>query len=277
MQNIGGQAVIEGVLIRNENKIGIATLKNKKIKTVLWKLKERPKFLRFFLIRGIYNLIETLIIGIKALNYSADQQLEKEEKVSLLQLIITLIVSLGVGILIFKFFPLFLTEMLNRIFHLENSVLFALLEGFLKLIIFVLYVLLISKMKDVKRIFEFHGAEHKVVNAYENKDLGNVRKYRVVHERCGSAFVFLVLFLTIVVYSFIPTSFDLWEKLVYRLLLLLPIISLGYEILKFNSKYPNIISKVLVYPGLLLQKLTVTEPNEEQVKVAMEALKRVLG
>jgi len=276
MKHLGGQAIIDGVLIRNKNKIGIATVKKGKIKTVLWKLKEKPKFLKLIFIRGIYNLIETLVIGIKALNYSADEQLDKEEKISLWQLVLTLVISLSIGILIFKFFPLFVTEILNNsIGFLKNSVLFSLIEGILKLVIFILYVLLISRMKDVKRIFEFHGAEHKIVNAYENND-DNVNKYSIIHERCGSAFVFLVLFLTVVVYSFVSVELSLFLKLGYRLLLLIPIISLSYEILKFNSKYPNVVSKVLVYPGLLLQKLTVKKPSEEQIEVAKRALEMVV-
>jgi len=277
MKNIGGQAIIDGVLIRNGNKIGIATVKEKKIKTVLWKLKKKPKFLKLIFIRGIYNLIETLVVGIRALNYSADEQLEKEEKFSVWHLVFSLIVSLGIGVLIFKFFPLFVTEMLNKsVGFLGNSVWFSLIEGVLKLVIFVLYVLLISRMKDVRRIFEFHGAEHKVVNSYENNDLENYKKYNVKHERCGSAFVFLVLFLSVVVYSFISVELSLFEKLGYRLLLLFPIVSLSYEVLKFNSKHPNVVSRMLIYPGLLLQKLTVREPDEEQIRVAKKALELVV-
>ena len=279
-ETIGGQAVIEGVLMRTKDRVAIAIRKpNQKIK--IKKLKIKPfqnKFFKLPLIRGIIALIETLIIGIKALNYSANENLEetekkKQEKISPIYFIITAIFSLILALAIFKFIPLLITQALTNKTLIKNKILFNIIEGLLKIIILFVYILTISRMKDIQRIFQYHGAEHKVVNCYENKlplTPQNIKKFSTIHKRCGTSFIILVLIVSIIIYSFLPNDITFIQKLTYRILLLPLIAAISYEIIKI--KRHNFLTKLLIYPGTLLQKLTTKEPDEKQMEVAVKAL-----
>ena len=269
MDYAGGQAVIEGVLIRYKDKIAISVRKGNRIITKREKLE--PKLLRkVFFIRGVFNLVEFLILGMKALNWSANQQLGKEEKLSNAQLTVALLFSLAFAIGLFIFLPFFATGLLG----LEQGVIFNVVDGLIRLIVFVLYVFIISFMADIKRLFQYHGAEHKSINCYEagkKLTVENVKKYSTIHNRCGTTFIMIVLIVSIFVFSLITGNF--FYQLLARIILIPVIASLSYEILFFLNKF-NL--RLFLWPGLLVQKITTLEPDKKQIQVAIVAVKNAL-
>jgi uncharacterized protein YqhQ len=294
MSDIGGQAVIEGVMMRNKNKVATAVrLPNKKIKIKKQRLKPRSKFLKLFFIRGIINLIDMLTLGIKTLMWSADQQTGEEEKISKTEITITVILSLAFGIGLFLFLPYLFTYLLG-FKELINPLLFNIIYGTIKAGMLVLYLYLISFMKDIRRVFQYHGAEHKVVFCYENKKSltpENIKKFITAHPRCGTSFLIIVILVSVILFSFIPLivqniypAINSIHWLLRRVilfacrLLLLPVVAgFSYEILKFGAKHQdNIIFRALTLPGLWVQKLTTKEPTKKQIEVATRALKSVL-
>jgi uncharacterized protein YqhQ len=274
MQPIGGQAVIEGVMMRNQDKFAVAVrLPDGKIKVKKEKSSRYPKIFNFFFIRGIIGLVYTLFDGVRALIWSSNQNLGTDEKLSTTEIIGTLLVSLVFAVGFFIGLP-FLTA---HLIHSEG-LWFNVLDGLFRIVIFLIYLVAISKMKDVRKIFQYHGAEHKTIACYEAKKeltINNVRKYPRLHPRCGTSFLFVVLLLSIILFSLITGAWYL--KLVGRILLLPVIAGLGYEILKLSSKHSgNIIVKVMIAPGLWLQKITTREPTNKQLEVGIAALKSVL-
>ncbi len=272
---IGGQALIEGVLMKNKNKVAVAVRNNKgKITVKKEKIKFKENKIPF--IRGIVNLFVILYIGIKYLNYSANESLGKEEKIGFWSVFFSFLFAIVFAIAIFKFLPLFLTTIFDKFIKI-NNITFNIIEGILKLGIFVLYVYIISFMKDVHRVFQYHGAEHKAVACYEagkKLNIKEVQKFRTEHKRCGTSFIFLVLFLSIIVYSFVPKDMYFWTKLILRIALLPVIAGISYEFLRLSARY-NIFT-FLVYPGLWIQKITTKQPDNKQVEVAIKALKGAL-
>ena len=282
MSSIGGQAVIEGVMIRNDDVIATAVRTPEgKIKTKKEKINSiTKKFKKIYFIRGIINLVETLIIGIKTLNYSANiaagQKTEKEKPIKTGYLIMVMLIALAVALFVFKFIPLTIAQYFSK--HVSsNNYLFNIVDGLVKISIFVGYVMFISTMKDVKRVFQYHGAEHKAVNCHEageKVNTENCKKHSTIHLRCGTSFIITVLAISIVVYIFIPKELSFGQKLVWRIILLPAIAGISYEIIKIGSKYEkSILSRVLTYPGRLIQKITTKEPDEKQLEVAIAALK----
>lgn len=283
--NIGGQAVIEGVLMISPKKISVSARNpNGKIISKNQKnAEEKIIWLKIPFIRGVVRLFRMLIIGFKALNWSAGVAVDEEEgDVPGWIMLGVLILSIGFGLLLFLFLPLLLTQFLSSVFHIikSNSVFFNLIDGSLKVGIFLLYILLISQMKDIKRIFQYHGAEHKVIHAYEKNlklTLPNIKKQSTLHSRCGTSFILLVIMISIIIYIFIPIEASFLPKLGYRVLFLPFIAGISYEILKLGSKFEkNFIFKILVLPGIFLQKLTTREPDAKQIEVALESLKNVV-
>ncbi|MBT3323784.1 DUF1385 domain-containing protein [archaeon] len=285
MEFIGGQAVIEGVLIKGPKKLAIA-VRNPQGEIVTKEeesisVTKKNKLLNLPIIRGPIILAETMVMGIKALNYSANVSIEEEgedEKLSTGSLLVTLFISLGLAIFLFKLLPLFIAESASTyISFIANKYFFNLTEGITKIIILIGYIYFISLMPDVRRVFQYHGAEHKVVNAYEHKDLENPKKYSRIHVRCGTSFILFVLALSILVYLFIPLDYNFAIKLLIRLALLPLIAGIAYELIKISGKYDKKLwFKIIISPGLFLQKLTTKEPNEKQLEVAMTALKSVI-
>lgn len=288
---LGGQAVINGVLMRSKTHYTVSVRKpNNKIKTIKRKINSLSKYKFFTLpfIRGVTTLIEMLVIGTKALNFSAEESLEEKEKPSKKQtkfpifyLIITLLFSIALALFIFKFIPLSITQFIsNKKEIFQNRYLFNLTEGVLKILILIIYITLIGLMKDVKTLFQYHGAEHKAVYCYEKNlplTTKNVKKFSTLHPRCGTAFLLIVIVTSIIVYIFLPTNINFFLKLTYRILLLPIIAGIAYEIIKLSSKnINNVISKILIAPGLLLQKLTTKEPDNKQIEVAITALKKLV-
>tara|TARA_Y100000310_G_C20684079_1_gene817864 strand:+ start:2571 stop:3368 length:798 start_codon:yes stop_codon:yes gene_type:complete len=264
-------------MFKSKDKIAVAVRKpNGKIKVKTDKYKSLtekfPLCLPF--IRGIIVLIETLILGIKTLNYSTNENLgdKKEEQLSGVALFFSLLLSIVLAIFLFKFLPLLGAQLLP----IENNYLFNLVEGVIKIGILVGYIWLISLMPDVKTLYQYHGAEHKVINAYENNDLKNAKKYTTLHPRCGTSFIIFVVFISILVYILIPMDFSFWVKLGLRLLFLPVIAGIAYELIKLSGRFTkNPLLKLIVYPGLLLQRITTKEPTEKQLEVSMKAFKAV--
>lgn len=271
---IGGQAVIEGVMIRNKEKFAVATrLPNGKIKVKKEKNNKFPKFFNIFFIRGIVTLIFTLIDGLKALIWSSNQQLGKDEQITKKEIAITLILSFLFAILIFVVVPFFSAR-----FIVVEGIWFDVLDGVFRVILFLVYLGAISLMKDVKRIFEYHGAEHKTIACYEAKKkltVKNVRTYCKEHARCGTAFLFLVLIVSIFLFSLISGS--LWIKLMGRIILLPVVAGISYEILKLGDKFRNnFFVRMIVAPGLWLQRITTRNPDKKQIEVAIKAVEAVV-
>ena len=273
--NIGGQAVIEGVMIRSLKYNVIAVRKNNRVTTKKEKIKQRKGFYKLPVIRGFFNLIDMLVIGMRSLMWSAEQQLEteKEEKISKWETTFTILFAVGLAILLFLALPYFLTAIIG--FKEETQpFFFNFIDGIIRIGIFLLYIYVISLMKDVRILFQYHGAEHKAVHCYENGeklDIKNMKKFSTLHARCGTAFIMIVLVVSILVFSILtPTFFYLFPNIaslhvvprkiilfLIRISLLPLIAGLSYEFLKFSAKYEHKpLMRVFIIPGLLMQKIT---------------------
>ena len=282
MQKIGGQAVVEGVMMRSSKKMAVAVRNpNGKIIVNVKKLNllsERMK--KWIFIRGIVSLVEILFYGIKTLNYSADiaagEHGKKKCKTDWLVSTMVILLSIGFGLLIFKFLPLLVAQMINP----NSNIVFNLIDGGVKMVVFVAYVYAISLMKDVRRVFEYHGAEHKSIGCYESKKkltVSNAKNFSALHPRCGTSFIMIVLIISIIVYVFIPKTVPFMYKLVYRIFLLPLIAGISYEVLKLSAKYEhNFFFHMFEKPGLWIQHITTKEPDDKQLEVALAALKKVL-
>lgn len=282
---IGGQAVIEGVLMKNGPNVATA-VRDPQGKIIIKKetyesLTKKHKLLNLPLIRGIIILIETTILGIKALNYSTNISIENKsdpEKLSTISIILTILFSVALALFLFKFIPLVIAQAAAHFSEkFNNRFIFNIFEGIIKISILILYIFLISLMPDIKRVFEYHGAEHKIANAYEHNDLNNAKNYPRIHLRCGTSFIIFVLLFSIIIYIFIPMNISLTAKYLIRIILLPLIAGIGYEIIKLSPKYEKkILFKILISPGLLVQKLTTREPDDKQLEVAKKALTSVI-
>ncbi|GBE03280.1 hypothetical protein BMS3Abin09_00192 [bacterium BMS3Abin09] len=283
MSDIGGQAVIEGVMMRSGNAWTVA-VRNSDKEIVLKKehAKELPKFLKLPILRGVIALVQALSIGIRALLFSAEASGLDEEKPSSFSLALTLIFSFAVGIGLFLFLPLYTTKLMGGLLVSinESSLVFNLIDGMIRVLIFLLYVVLISRNKDIRKVFQYHGAEHKAVHAFEaGVDLTpqNIEKFSTVHPRCGTSFLIMVMLLSILVFSLIPKEWPFIYKFLSRIALMPLIAGLSYEFIKFSSKkMNNTFVRMLAMPGLWLQKLTTGIPSHDQIEVAARALKEVL-
>ena len=281
LENVGGQAVIEGVMMRGprywavavRNPDGEIIIKDHPIKSAV----SRLKFLKLPLLRGVTALIENLVIGFKALNFSANVSIGEDEKpMSPWQMSVSFGISIVLVVVLFMAIPFFTTRLAKSV--VQNKVLFTFVEGIIRISIFVGYVYAISLLKDIRRVFQYHGAEHKVVNAFENKEqLGqeSASKYSTIHVRCGTNFVIIVFIIAVAVFSFLPIT-DFYLRIAGKILLAPLIAGVAYEIIKRASKTDSRFIKTIITPGLWLQKLTTKEPDEQQVEVALAAIDKVL-
>lgn len=290
--NVGGQAVIEGVMMRSPGSFAIAVRKpNGEIATLvepLRALSERSRLFKLPIIRGVITLISALFLGVKALNFSADMALEEEEgkeknkEMGSWAMGLTVAFSLGLGILLFFVLPLYLTKLLKTIIPTVGSseLAFNLVDGIIRIVIFIVYILGISMMKDIKRVFQYHGAEHKsiyVFEAGEELTVENARKYSSLHPRCGTSFLLTVMLVSILVFSLLPHEMPFWKIALSRLIFIPLIAGLSYEFIRYSGK--KIGSRgmaVLMAPGLWLQKLTTREPSDDQLEVALVSLKEAI-
>ncbi len=271
---VGGQAVIEGVMMRNKEKYAVAVrLPSGKIKVMKERSSTFPKWFNIFFLRGMVGLGYTLYDGIRALIWSSNQNLGKEEKLSKKEIMGTLSFSFLAAIVLFIAVPFFAARWLYA-----DGLWFNVFDGLFRALLFLGYLALISRMKDVKTLFQYHGAEHKTIYCYENKKeltIENVRNFSRFHPRCGTSFLFVILILSIVIFSFLSGS--AWFKFLGRLFLLPVIAGLGYEALKLSGKYVDkFFVKIVIAPGLWLQRITTKEPTDRQIEVGIASLKAVL-
>ncbi|WP_346929948.1 DUF1385 domain-containing protein [Clostridium sp.] len=294
---VGGQAVIEGVMMRGSK--GLATtvrLPNGSIevkKESSESLTKKNKFLGFPIIRGFISLIESLVIGIKSLEYSASFFEDEEEEESKFDkwfdkifkdkgnsvlMGISLVLSLGFSILLFFILPTALTSLVKKTIT-SNVLVLNIIEGIIRVIIFISYIFIVGKLEDIKRVYQYHGAEHKTIFCYESGielTAENAKKFERLHPRCGTNFLFLVMVISIIIFSFTGWQ-SIGQRVVSRILLL-PIVSgVTYEVIKWLGKSDSKISKIIAWPGLLLQKITTQEPDESMLEVAITSLKAAEG
>ncbi len=288
--SVGGQALIEGIMMRKENKISMAVrLFNGEIDLETFKLEflEKIKWYRKIpIFRGIVEMIVAFFVGYKCLLKSAEklgfeenekENCDKNNKFFNFVSFLSAIVGVFLTIAIFMFLPSFAVKKISSLL-LFNNFWKVFLEGMIKIFIFITYILIISKLKDIRKTFQYHGAEHKTIFCFESGlplTVENVKQQKRFHPRCGTNFIFVVLTVSIFMFSFIS-----WKNLLFRLLfkfLMLPIVTgVSYEIIRLAGKNENKLTKILVAPGLLLQRITTKEPNEKQIEVAIAALKEVL-
>jgi len=284
--NIGGQAVIEGVLMRAPRSMAIAVRRPNgeiivKRDTVI-PLSERFPLVKLPLVRGAVALFTSLIIGMKALSFSANEAIsegEKKEEMSSLAMGGTIAVALLFGILLFFILPLFLTKLLVPYIG-DSNIVFNLVDGFIRVLVFLIYVYSISRMSDIQRVFQYHGAEHKSIFAFEagiSLTVENVKQFSRLHPRCGTSFLLIVMLVSIVVFSLIPKAWPFYLKAGSRIVLLPLIAGCSYELLKWSAKYEKSrLVRMLIAPGLALQKLTTREPDDDQLEVAIRSLEEAL-
>src|SRR6056297_4060295 len=277
----GGQAVIEGVMMKGLNRLAIAVRKPDNSIVVkkrdLTPLSERLSLFGWPFIRGVVALFSSLILGMKSLSFAANQATEEEEELSPLEMGLTILVSLGLAILLFVALPAGIIALIQK--YISYDVVLNLIEGLIKVSAFLLYIIFISRLDDIKRVFMYHGAEHKVIHNFEsNKDLSveNAREFTTLHARCGTNFLFIVIILSILFFSFFGRPPVLY-RILYHILLLPIIAGTPYEVIKLaGGDNVNPLIKVLATPGLWLQKLTTNEPDDDMLEIAIKALKGVL-
>jgi uncharacterized protein YqhQ len=277
----GGQAVMEGVMMRGQKAMVTAVRRpggglalNTQMLTGFYSGRWR----RTPLIRGVIVLVEVLVLGIRSLLYSANVSLEEEEaEISGWFVWLLLAVSVAVAVVLFFMAPLFLANLLKP--YLASAFVFSLVEGLIRVAIFVVYLWGISMVPDIKRYFAYHGAEHKSINAYEagvSMEVEAVRAYGTAHRRCGTSFLFVVLVIAIIVFSLVGLP-ELWLLVLSRIVLIPVIAGLGYEVIYLSANHAdNPVVRVVSAPGLWLQALTTREPDDGQLEVALAALGRAV-
>ncbi len=294
---IGGQAVMEGIMMRNQDKYAIAvrnpdhtiTLEVKEYKGIL----HGKKIMEIPFIRGIFNFLDAMILGVKTLTYSAqfleDEEIVEEDKVELWlknkfgekaeKIIIgfTVFLSLIIAVALFMVLPLFIADLMEHYVPWVKPSHVPVIEGVVKILIFIAYLLLISLMKEIKRTFMYHGAEHKCINCIENGKILNVENVRSssrFHKRCGTSFIFVVLILSVILFLLIQTKI-VWLKYAVRILLIPVIAGISYEFIKKAGISDNKIIIALSKPGLWMQKITTREPDDDMIEVAIKAVEAV--
>ncbi len=285
---IGGQAVLEGIMMKNSEKYAVAVRKpNGEISVELEnyqgvmhgsKIKEIP------FVRGIFNFIDSMILGMRVLNYSASFYEEdssgKTDKANggsgekLLNALVT-VFALVMAVGIFVVLPYFLASLLKG--YVRNESLMAIIEGAIRILIFILYVWGISAMKDIRRLYRYHGAEHKCINCIEKGrplTIHNVMRSSRLHRRCGTSFLFFVFFVSIILFFFIQVD-NVAQKVILRILLMPVVAGISYEIIRLAGRSNNILVRILSAPGMLIQRLTTKEPDESMAEVAIAAVETV--
>ncbi len=306
---VGGQAVLEGVMMRSGDNIALAVrqedgkiaVKNSTFSSV----RKKHKILDLPLVRGCVNFIEMMKLSYSTLTDSAkllgmdeldeetkfDKWLKRKfgDKVMNVIMVIASVLGIIIALGLFTVLPMLITTWLKPVIGATddgpwiNNFLLSLISGVIRIAIFVLYMFLVSKMKDIRRTFEYHGAEHKSIACYEAGDEltpANAKKYKRFHPRCGTSFIFVILIISILIFSLVPwhteTALDKLVMILLRLCLLPLVTGVGYEFLMLAGKHPNKFTLALSFPGLLMQRITTKEPDEEQLEVAIKALKMAM-
>ena len=289
---VGGQAVIEGVMMRSPKGYSVAVRRQdgtvRVMKDALLAAGEKCRAFKLPILRGVGVLAQALVLGIRALRFSAEESLAEQDskqetttgqsKVSSWLIAGNLTLALGINILLFVALPLFITRFLQTEIGFESSILFNAIDGLLRVSVFVIFLYSVSMMKDMNRVFQYHGAEHKTVynfEAHEDLKVANAKKFSTLHPRCGTSFLLVVMIVSILVFSL--AHFDsLAGKLLSRIALLPLIAGISYEIIRYSAKHPRSLLRIVTLPGLLLQKITTKEPDETQLEIAIRALQEAL-
>ncbi|MCF2638589.1 DUF1385 domain-containing protein [uncultured Fusobacterium sp.] len=286
--SIGGQAVIEGVMMRSPQ--WLATAVRKPSGEIVYKKTKissnRGKLAKIPFVRGAVSLFDALVMGIKELTFSANQsEVEEEEQITQKEAVMTTVVSLALGIGLFVVIP----SLIGSFVFSNNKIHSNLLEAVLRLVFFIFYIWVISFSKDVKRVYEYHGAEHKSIYAYENGlelTPENAKKFTTLHPRCGTSFLLIVMLISIIVFScmdfILPVPKDMLQKIIIKVVLrviMMPVIAgISYELQRYSSNHlDRCWVKLVAFPGLSLQRITTKEPDLDQLEVAIVAIKAALG
>ncbi len=297
--SIGGQALIEGVMMRGPYETVMAVrIPSGEIDTE--SVEDRrdkglPKILKLPVIRGVINFVSTMILGFKCIMRSAEKSgmdeseeytkfdkfiIEKlGEKIYTIIGIIATVFGVALAVGLFVFVPIYLTKLFNTYVFDLGSALTSVMQGIIKIAVFIAYIALISLMPDIKRTFEYHGAEHKSIACYEAGDeltVENAKKYTRFHPRCGTSFILIVLILSIVLFLMVPSSLGVLNMFLLRIVLLPAVVGISYEVIKFVGRHDNAFTRFISKPGILLQRLTTREPDEKQLEVALAALTAVI-
>jgi uncharacterized protein YqhQ len=291
---VGGQAVIEGVMMRSPKGYSVAVRRQdgtvRVMKDVLLGLGQKWKIFKAPILRGVGVLGQALALGIRALRFSAEEALTEEalkketepkkdpSEVSSWLIAGSMIPALAINIALFIVLPLVVTRVLQNQFGFQSSILFNSIDGVLRVLVFVIFLYTISLMKDMNRVWEYHGAEHKTVYNFESRqelNVENAQRFSTLHPRCGTSFLFVVMLVSILVFSI--AHFDTFTgKLLSRIILLPLVAGISYEIIRYSAKHPKSILRVVTFPGLLLQKITTQPPDNTQVEIAIRALEEAL-
>ncbi len=291
---IGGQAVLEGVMMKNKDDYAVAIRKpNGEIEVevdVYRGILHDSALKKIPFIRGIFNFLDSMILGMKTINYSAsfyeDEEAEETKLDKALNKVsggraekilmgVTTVVSIVIAIAVFMLLPYFLSTLLVQ--YIRNDSLLAIIEGIIRILIFVIYIVAISLMKDIHRLYQYHGAEHKCINCVENGrplTIHNVMRSSRIHKRCGTSFMFLVVFVSIILFFFIRVQ-NPALRVVLRIALVPVIAGISYEIIRLAGRSDNIFVKIISAPGMWLQKLTTKEPDREMAEVAIRSVEAV--
>ena len=291
---IGGQALIEGVMMKGIYTSAMACrLPDGTIDVETWEEKNgknAPWYRKTPFIRGVFNFVSSLIDGYRCLMKSADKQMTEDseeelskldkwinehfgEKIMSIVSVISVVFSLVICLFLFKFLPMWISGFLKK--FVASTIILTITEGIIKIGIFVGYLAVTALMKDIKRTYEYHGAEHKTIACYEAGEeltVENVKKYTRFHPRCGTSFIFISLFISIFVFCFITWS-NMWARMALQIVLLPVIIGISYELIRIAGRYDNIFTKIISAPGLRLQRLTTREPDAGEIEVAIAAIK----
>lgn len=291
---IGGQAVLEGVMMKNRDKYAVAVRKpNGEIEVEVEEYKGicgDRKFAKLPFIRGVFAFIDSLVLGMKVTTYSASFYEEEDEKPSKteeklekmlgskaddIMMTFTVILSVIIAVALFMLLPLFLSDLLGK--YIRNASVIAMIEGLIRILIFIGYITGISLMKDIKRLYMYHGAEHKCINCIEKGrplTVKDVKRSSRLHKRCGTSFLLFVVLVSVVVFFFIRVD-NMALKLILRIALVPVIAGISYEIIRLAGRSDNIIVRIISAPGLWMQKLTTKEPDEDMIEVAIASVEAV--
>lgn len=294
--SIGGQAVIEGVMMKGPEEIAIAIRKSPESilvhKEPVRDITKRYPLLKLPVLRGMFTLVDTMVLGVRALTFSAEQVgfIEEEkpsrfdrmmekifgDRAENIAIYLSVFLSFVFAVFLFILLPTYLMRFSKM--SMDNPIALNLVEGFMRIAIFLIYLLLVSRMKDIQRIFEYHGAEHKTIHCYEHGEdltVENAAKYSTLHPRCGTSFLLIVLVVSVLVFSFMGWP-NILVRIVTRILLLPLVAGISYEIIKWAGRSSGIAARIVRAPGMWLQKLTTREPDEKQLEVAIRSLREVL-
>jgi uncharacterized protein YqhQ len=295
---VGGQAVIEGVMMRSPKGYSVAVRRQDQtvriMKDAVLALGQKWKIFKAPILRGVAVLGQSLVLGIRALRFSAEEALvedagqkegrspaastESASQASSWLIAGTLIPALAINVLIFVALPLLMTRLLQAEIGFHSSLLFNGIDGVLRVLVFVIFLYSVSWMKDMNRVFQYHGAEHKTVYNFESRQtlaVPTAQKFSTLHPRCGTSFLLVVMIVSIFVFSI--AHFDTFAgKLLSRVVLLPLVAGISYEIIRYSAKHPTSLLRLVTFPGLMLQKITTKPPSDDQVEIAIRALEEAL-